>query len=1108
MKKKVHQFERKEDFLKEILDKVSSQSIPVMVGGDFNLIRHAEEKSNGHVNRRWMEKFNKFIADAELRELHRVGCKFTWTNKQVNPICEVLDRVLVSPNWDSLFPYAVVKTLTRVGSDHNPIMVLLERQGHIQTQRVFRFDRAWLTQDGFKEWVIKHGPERRKDKILDHWKCQGTVLRRKMRGWSMNNISNLRRTKEKLLSQIQKIDTEADMRQLNSDEWAQRYQLEDELSKIYLEEEIYWQGRSGEKWLLEGDANTAFFHGIANGRKRKSTILSLEDEGRQIEDPAELKQHIYQYYKNLFGAEVPPKNFLSNDMWTNEGRLTKEESEHITRPFTMVEIEQALKEMKTNTAPGPDGLPVSFYKEFWPQLKNQLKEMTDLLFEGKLDLWRLNYGVITLIPKIKDANNIKAFRPICLLNVCFKFLTKILTKRLTEVAAKVIGQSQTAFIPGRHILDGVVILHEVLHTLKKGHHSGIIFKLDFEKAYDRVQWSFLFEVLQRKGFNEKWVQWIKMATVEGRVAININGEVKDFFKTYRGVRQGDPLSPLLFNLVADALSEMLNRAKEAGHLEGLVPQLVPGGLTHLQYADDTILFLANTEENIATIKFLLYCYEEMSGLKINYQKSEVIVIGGDESDTLRVANLFNCKSGKLPFSYLGIPVSVDKLSATNLNIPAAKIEKRLATWKCGHLSYGGRSILINSCLSSIPMYMMGIYLLPEGVHQKMDSFRARFFWEGLEGKKKYHMIKWEALCRPKDFGGLGFVNTRIMNAALLCKWIFKLETGVENPCCDLLRRKYMVEGGGFFQSKVEGGSQFWRGLHEVKGWMKLGSSYKLGDGKNISFWDDIWLGETPLKTQFPYIFSVCADDNKTTHQMYVEGEWKISLRRTLGEGELEEWGQLHALLQNIELNSGKDSMCWNLNKTGMFSTKSLYREISFGGIKDYILQELWRCHIPLKVKVFFWLMLKGKIQTGHQLKKMKWKGSPNCKLCGEIEDTDHLMFQCALSQFTWCCFRDAFGWDGIPKSRAELLNKLSGQSGDSIPVLLSLFAAAAWSIWLLRNDWVFNNKMIVDASHLPHKIVSLHLQWRSLAPVKKRSALDTLRGLLLASIRKIGGSNT
>lgn len=111
-----------------------------------------------------------------------------------------------------------------------------------------------------------------------------------------------------------------------------------------------------------------------------------------------------------------------------------------------------------------------------------------------------------------------------------------------------------------------------------------------------------------------------MATVEGRVAININGEVKDFFKTYRGVRQGDPLSPLLFNLVADALSEMLNRAKEAGHLEGLVPQLVQGGLTHLQYADDTILFLANTEENIATIKFLLYCYEEMSGLKINYQK--------------------------------------------------------------------------------------------------------------------------------------------------------------------------------------------------------------------------------------------------------------------------------------------------------------------------------------------------------------------------------------------------------------------------------------------------------------------------------------------------------
>lgn len=514
---------------------------------------------------------------------------------------------------------------------------------------------------------------------------------------------------------------------LSTAEWAERYQVEEDLVKIYQAEEIYWQIRSGTKWTLEGDANTLFFHGVVNGRKRKTMITSLEDGGREINDQTKLKEHVYGYYKKLFGVEQAPKVFLSQDIWNNRGKLNQEDNDKLTRPFTMEEIEEALRGMKSNTAPGPDGFSATFIKEFWPQLKDQIKEMLDMMFEGDLDLWRLDYGVITLILKVKDANTIKQFRPICLLNVSFKLLTRILTIRLTKVAEKVISPSQTAFIPGRYILDGAVILHEVLHELKSSHQSGIILKLDFEKAYDKVRWSFLFDVLQRKGFDDKWIGWIKQATTNGRVAINFNGSSEEFFKTHKGLRQGDPLSLLLFNLVADALAIMLDLAKEAGHLEGLVPHLFPGGLTHLQYADDTILFMANSQESVLTTKFLLYCYEEMSGMKINYQKSEVIVVGADEGEAQRVADIFNCKLGKLPIGYLGVPISDGRLSAAELGIPSEKIEKRLATWKCGHLSQGGRAILINSCLSSIPMYMMGMYLLPESIHHKMDSLRSRFF---------------------------------------------------------------------------------------------------------------------------------------------------------------------------------------------------------------------------------------------------------------------------------------------------------------------------------------------------------------------------------------------
>lgn len=279
---------------------------------------------------------------------------------------------------------------------------------------------------------------------------------------------------------------EAERRDLTCEEWEHRFKLEGDLTQIYSAEEVYWQGRSGEKWLLEGDANTAFFHGVANGRKRKTTIRMLEGERGTIDTPEEVKTHIYEYYKKLFGAEVPPKIYLGQNMWKERGRLAAQENEELIKPFTMAELERALKEMKTNTAPGPDGFPVCFYKELWPQLREHIKEIMDLLFEGKLELWRINYGVITLIPKIKDANNIKAFRPICLLNVCFKLLTKVVANRLAKVAQKVISESQTAFVPGRQILDGVVIVHEVLHELKVINQSAIILKLDFEKAYDKV----------------------------------------------------------------------------------------------------------------------------------------------------------------------------------------------------------------------------------------------------------------------------------------------------------------------------------------------------------------------------------------------------------------------------------------------------------------------------------------------------------------------------------------------------------------------------------------------------------------------------------------------
>lgn len=164
--------------------------------------------------------------------------------------------------------------------------------------------------------------------------------------------------------------------------------------------------------------------------------------------------------------------------------------------------------------------------------------------------------------------------------------------------------------------------------------------------------------------------------------------------------------------------------------------------------------------------------------------------------------------------------------------------------------------------------------------------------------------------------------------------------------------------------------------------MKFGSAYKIGCGDSVQFWDDIWLGESPLKIQCPYIHSVCSDPDKTVKQMLSGGEWEINLRRSLGQDELPDWLRLQDLLGTVQLTTKRDIMIWKLNPSGRFTTKSLYKEIVFGGVKDILLQELWKAPTPLKTRVFMWLMLQGRIQVAKKLKKMNWSGSPLCKLCG------------------------------------------------------------------------------------------------------------------------------
>lgn len=181
----------------------------------------------------------------------------------------------------------------------------------------------------------------------------------------------------------------------------------------------------------------------------------------------------------------------------------------------------------------------------------------------------------------------------------------------------------------------------------------MILKLDFEKAYDKVNWNLLFEYMEMRGFDKKWRDWITQVVTGGTMSVKLNDKIGSYIKSYKGVRQGDPLSPILFNFAADCLTKMVENAQDRGLVTGLVDHIVPNGVAILQYADDTIIFLKHDVQKARSMKLLLYMYEMMAGLKINFNKSEIVMINDNDNWGYVYANIFNCQVGFSPIKYMG-----------------------------------------------------------------------------------------------------------------------------------------------------------------------------------------------------------------------------------------------------------------------------------------------------------------------------------------------------------------------------------------------------------------------------------------------------------------------
>jgi hypothetical protein len=386
---------------------------------------------------------------------------------------------------------------------------------------------------------------------------------------------------------------------------------------------------------------------------------------------------------------------------------------------------------------------------------------------------------------------------------------------------------------------------------------------------------------------------------------------------------------MLFNIVADMLAILIARAKEDGQVDGLIPHLVDGGISILQYADDTIIFMDHNLEKALNMKLVLCIFEQLSGLKINFHKSEILCFGKAKEVEDQYRDLFGCEAGSLPFRYLGIPIHYRKLTNGEWKSVEDRFEKKLSCWIGKLLSYGDRLVLINSVLTSLPMFMLSFFEIPKGVCKRLDFFRSRFFWQFDNHKRKYRLTKWSIICRPKDQGGLGVEVLELKNKCLLSKWLFKLlnEEGVWQ---ELIQNKYL-HSKTLSQVKAKpNDSPFWKGLLKVKDDFFSKGSFELGNGLDTRFWEDCWLGDRPLAEQYPSLYRIVQHKDVLVANVLQGSHLNIAFRRNLDEYKWTRWMHLVGRLIEVNLTDTKDNFVWNLTASKEFTVKSMYLDYMNG----------------------------------------------------------------------------------------------------------------------------------------------------------------------------------
>ena len=1043
---------QKDLFLEELAAIKDSCPGPWLIIGDFNLILSAADKNNQHINRRNLQNFRRTVDELELQDLHLHGRVYTWSNERDNPTLVKLDRALASLDWEEQFPSCHLQALSSDASDHCPL--LLQTNVIPAAKPRFHFEIFWPKFEGYME-AVESG-WKCPDSVTDPYKRLDNLFRntiKQLQSWAAKRIGQIKTQLLAAREIILKLDQAQEQRQLSEDEVALRRRLKHRCLGLASLERTIARQRSRVLQLRDGDANTKFFHLMARGRKRKNHIASIVHGSHTAYLQHDIEEVICNHFADIFGREEVRRSRLNLE---NLGLSTTELST-LDLPFTEDEVWAAIRDLSADKAPGPDGFTGAFYQSAWPIIKDDILRALNAFYhtDGR-NFTLLNNAFIVLLPKKPDAKEAKDYRPITLVHSFAKLVSKLMATRLAPQLKNLVAFNQNAFIKGRSIHDNYKFIQRAAVLLKRRKIPKMLLKLDISKAFDTVSWAFLIEVLRAVGFSTRWCNWISILMATATSRILVNGRPGRPIQHRRGVRQGDPLSPMLFILVMEILHQLFLKATEAGIIQKLEVPVIKYQCSI--YADDAIIFARPTQQEARAINRLLEIFGDASGLRTNLAKCSITPIFADDTALAEVQHILGCQLASFPIKYLGLPLSTKSLPKSGWQPLVESVANKLPSRHGSLMARSGRLIWVKSVMSAVPIYAMLAEKMPAWVREEIESICRKFFWAGKDSSIRGKcMVNWPTLARPTELGGLGVLDLKLFGYALQTRWLWLQKTDNDRAWAQLPIQVDPV----------------------VLAFFRASTTITVGSGRTTLFWVDNWLDGQAISDLAPTLFAAVSKrvtSKLTVAEAMQNRQWVRGIQGGLSVMAIAEYLRLWLRLDNVHLQPHQDDQCiWRWTNNGQYSAKSAYLMLHQGSATFPGHKLIWQTWAPLKVKIFLWLAFRQRHWTADRRARHGLETHTNCPLCDqEPETSDHLFASCTVTLQVWFAIFATLGVDlSLPRVVCSIRERwqefrmlLPGSLQKGFD---TLFALVCWWIWKERNGRIFR----AQVSTIPQMLLSI-----------------------------------